>query len=61
MNAFTVYKVCQVNSRQLLLIQPIGDSDFSLSVYDEHTGQTLLRMTQASLEEFKRALAILES
>lgn len=61
MNAFTVFKVCQEGSRQLLLVQPINDSQFSLAVYDEHTGQTLLRMTDCTVSELKRAISMLES
>lgn len=58
MNAYTVYKVCANGSVQLLLVQ---DSEgVHLTVYDEHTGQTLMRMTDCSLSEFKRAIALLD-
>ena len=61
MNAFTVFKVCTVGSRQLLLVQPYNGVDFSLAVYDEHTGQTLMRMTDCTIVELKRAIELLES
>ena len=60
MNTFVVHKILQVGTRQLLLVRP-NDYECSIAVYDEHTGQTLLRLTSCSLEEFKRALALLES
>ena len=59
MNSFVVHRILQVGSRQLLLIQPDSYS-FNLAVYDEHTGQTLLRLCNASLEEFERAIALLK-
>ena len=59
MNSFVVHRILQVGSKQLLLIQPDSYS-FNLAVYDEHTGQTLLRLCNASLEEFERAIALLK-
>jgi hypothetical protein len=60
MNSYTVHKILQVGSRQLLLVRP-NDYDCSLAVYDEHTGTTLMRMTTCTISEFKRAIALLES
>ena len=60
MNTYVVHKILQVGTKQLLLVQPSA-YECSLAVYDEHTGQTLLRLCNASLEEFKRAIELLES
>jgi hypothetical protein len=59
MNTFVVHKILQAGSRQLLLIRP-NDYECSLAVYDEHTGQTLIRMTTCTIAEFERAIAILK-
>ena len=59
MNTFVVHKILQHGTRQLLLVRP-NDYECSLAVYDEHTGTTLVRLTQCSIEEFKRAIAVLE-
>ncbi len=59
MTSYQVHVVCKQGTRQLLLIQGLGDSTISLAVYDEHTGTTLMRMTTPSLEEFTRAIALL--
>lgn len=61
MNAFTVYKICQHNSNQLLIVQPMSSHDFQLCVYNEHTGQTLMRLSSCTLDEFKRAIDIMET
>lgn len=61
MTSYTVHVVCKHLTRQLLLIQGSGDLPISIAVYDEHTGTTLMRMTTPTLEEFKRAITILES
>jgi len=60
MNTYTIHKVCQEGTRQLLLVRT-SDYAFSLSVYDEHSGTTLMRMTTCTLTEFKRAIDLLES
>ena len=59
MNSYVVHRILQHGTRQLLLVQPDSYS-FSLAVYDEHTGTTLMRMSNCTLEEFKRAISILE-
>lgn len=61
MTSYTVHVVCKHNTRQLLLVQGFGLTPVSLAVYDEHTGTTLMRMTDPSIVEFKRAIAILEA
>lgn len=58
MNTFTVHKVCQEGTRQLLLIR-VSDYEFNLAVYDEHTGDTLMHMSKCTLEEFARAIDML--
>ena len=60
MNSYTVHKVCQQGTRQLLLVR-VSDYEHNLAVYDEHTGTTLMRLTTCTIEEFKRAIALLES
>ena len=59
MNSYTVHKILQHESRQLLLVR-VSDYEHNLAVYDEHTGTTLMRLTQCSIEEFKRAISLLE-
>jgi hypothetical protein len=44
-----------------LLLVRTSDYEHSLAVYDEHTGTTLMRMSQCTLAELKRAIVILES
>lgn len=61
MTSYTVHVVCTHNTRQLLLVQGVGDTPISLAVYDEHTGTTLMRMTEPTIEEFKRAIGIMEA
>ena len=61
MTSYHVHVVVQNGSRQLLLIQGLGDAPINLAVYDEHTGMTLMRMTQPSLIEFTRAIALMDS
>jgi hypothetical protein len=60
MNSYTVHKILQHGTRQLLLVRP-NDYECSLAVYDEHAGVTLMRLTSCTLEEFKRAIVLLES
>ena len=59
MNTYVVHKILQVGTRQLLLVQP-NSYECMLTVYDEHTGSTLIRLTNCTVEEFKRAIALLE-
>jgi hypothetical protein len=60
MTSYTVYKILTHGTRQLLLIQGIGEAGFNLAVYDEHTGTTIMRMTTPTLDEFKRAISLIE-
>jgi hypothetical protein len=59
MTSYTVYKILSHDNKQLLLISQ-ADGSFNLAVYNEHTGNTLLRMTNPSLENFERAINILK-
>lgn len=59
MTSYQVHVIVKQGTRQLLLIQGLGDSAISIAVYDEHTGTTLMRMTEPSLTEFTRAIALL--
>ena len=57
---YTVYKVTQHGSRQLLLIEDSGN--IGLAVYDEHTGSTLMRIRQpVELSDLKQAIEVLET
>lgn len=58
MNSYSVYKVLVVESRQLLLVN--DGVKFSLAVYDEHTGQTLVRLCEPTVDEFAHALTVLK-
>ena len=60
MNSFTVHKILQHGSCQLLLVR-VSDYEHNLAIYDEHTGTTLMRLSQCTLEEFKRAIELLAS
>mgnify|MGYP003349541056 CR=1 FL=1 len=59
MTAYTVYKILSHENRQLLLIKMPNDT-YQLSVYNEHEGNTLMRLTDPTLENFERAIAILK-
>ena len=59
MNSYVVHKILQVGTRQLLLIQP-DSYTFNLAVYDEHSGSTLMRITDCTLAQLKSAIALLE-
>ena len=48
MTSYTVYKVLAHNHKQLLLITQ-ADGSFGLAIYNEHTGNTLMRMTDPTL------------
>jgi hypothetical protein len=58
-NTYVVHRILQVGSRQLLLVQSDAYT-CNLAVYDEHTGQTLMRLCNASLEDFERAIQLLK-
>ena len=59
---YTVYKVLQQDSKQLLLVKQPDSEAFSISVYDEHTGTTLMRLQEPiTLQLLKDAIRIIES
>lgn len=55
---YTVFKIANYGSNLLLLIKN-GD-EFSLSVYNENTGNTLMRPMESNLDNLERAIAILK-
>ena len=55
---YTVFKILSHDDMQLLYIKQSDDS-FSLAVYNEHTGSTLLRLTQTTLENLERAIKVM--
>lgn len=60
MSSYNVIKIAAVDTRRLLII--IGmDGVPMVSVYDEHSGQTLVRMSESTVENLKYAIGILEN
>lgn len=59
MTSYTVYKILEHENRQLLLIKQ-SDESFQLAVYNEHEGNTLMRMTNPTLKNFERAISVLK-
>lgn len=57
---YTVFKILSENNKQLLLVQDKNTDTFQICVYDEHTGNTLMRMSTPSVTEFQRALDIIK-
>jgi carbamoylphosphate synthase small subunit len=59
-SSYNVIKIAAVDTRRLLII--IGmDGVPMVSVYDEHTGQTLVRMSESTVANLKYAIGILEN
>ena len=59
MSSYNVTKISAVGTRTLLII--IGHDQVPMvSVYDEHTGQTLVRMCECNVENLKYAIGVLE-
>ncbi|CAB4241706.1 hypothetical protein UFOVP71_244 [uncultured Caudovirales phage] len=56
---YSVFKILQEGGRQLLLIKQADDS-FSFAVYDEHSGNTLMRMSETTIESLERAIAVIK-
>jgi hypothetical protein len=57
---YNVAKIASYDSRQLLLIK--GTDNIPLvSVYDEHSGQTLMRACESNFDNMKHALWVLET
>lgn len=60
MSSYNVTKITNVGTRTLLIV--IGSDETPMvTVYDEHQGQTLVRMCKADLENLKYALRVLET
>jgi len=55
---YTVFKILSHEDKQLLLIKQTNDT-FSLAVYNEHTGNTLLRLADPTVENLERAIRVL--
>jgi carbamoylphosphate synthase small subunit len=60
MSSYNVTKIAAVDTRRLLIIIG-GDGVPMVSVYDEHSGQTLVRMTESTVANLKYAIGILET
>ena len=57
---YNVAKIAEYDSRQLLLIK--GPDDIPMvSVYDEHTGHTVMRACISNYDNMKHALVVLET
>ena len=60
MSSYNVTKIAAVDTRTLLII--IGSDGVPMvSVYDEHEGQTLVRMCKSTVENLKYAISVLET
>jgi len=59
-SSYNVTKIAAVDTRRLLIIIG-GDGVPMVSVYDEHSGQTLVRMTESTVDNLKYAIGILET
>jgi hypothetical protein len=57
---YSVVILASVNSRQLLLVRGADDIP-RLSVYDDHNGQTLVRLCVSNVDNLKYALGVLEN
>jgi len=56
---FKVLKLLQVDQTQLLIVLDQNEKPM-LTVYDEHEGQTLLRMCEPTVENLERAVNVLK-
>jgi len=61
MTSYTVYKILEQGSKQLLLVKNFDGDSVHICVYDTHTEHTVMRMTEPTIAEFKRAIALLEN
>ena len=60
MSSYNVTKIAAEDTRTLLII--IGSDGVPMvSVYDEHLGQTLVRMKESTVENLKYAIGVLET
>ena len=57
---YNVAQIASYDSRQLFLIKG-ADGIPMVSVYDEHSGQTLMRACESNFDNMKHALWILET
>jgi len=57
---YTVFKITELDRKALLLIQDKSNDKVSLSVFDESTENTLMRMVEPTVENLERALRILK-
>lgn len=55
---YTVFKIANHGTNLLLLIKT--EDEFALSVYNERTGNTLMRPAESNLVNLERAMAILK-
>jgi hypothetical protein len=59
-SSYNVTKIASVDTRTLLII--MGQNDVPMvSVYDEHEGQTLVRMCESTVKNLKYAISVLET
>lgn len=56
---FTVFKILNHEDKQLLCVEMEKDK-FNFSVYNEATGNTLLRPVECNLENLERAIRVLK-
>ncbi len=61
MNSYTVYKLCEHDHKQLLVVQPSDSVSFQLCVYNEHTGTSIQGLTSCTVLEFEPAFALIKS
>ena len=57
---YNVAQIASYDSRQLLLIKG-ADGIPMVSVYDEHSGQTLMRACVSNFDNMKHAMLVLET
>lgn len=57
---YNVAQIASFDSRKLLLIKGV-DSIPMVSVYDEHSGQTLMRACESNFDNMKHAMHVLET
>ena len=57
---YNVVVLASIDARQLLLIRG-ADNIPMLSVYDDHDGQTLVRLCASNVDNLKYALGVLEN
>lgn len=56
---FKVLKLTQIETRQLLVVLDALENNPMITVYDEHAGQTLVRMCEPTVENLTLAINIL--